>query len=107
MIGPPIFSGPHTNGSNEYRQLYFTCEVQYKREPNDTFARFMTKFVFDGYELEGIAAPHKRLPPFTLEPDGNMTMTAYLTEYYLQGRLGKEVRSSFILFSWLTSKVFF
>lgn len=90
MKGPPIFSGPHTTGSNEYQQIYFTCQVQYDRVPYDTFARFMITFVFDGLELENIEPPHKHLPPFIVGPDGDLS--ANLTEYYLQGRLGKEVR---------------
>src|SRR6218665_3447507 len=90
MKGAPTFSGPHTLGVNETQEIYFKCQVQYDRVPGDTFARFMITFVFDGYELESIEAPHKHLPPFIVGPDGDIS--AHLTEYYLQGRLGKEVR---------------
>ena len=95
MKGPPIFSGPHTTGSNEWQQIYFKCQVQYDRVPDDFTARFTITFTFDGYELESIGVPHKHLPPFIVGPEGDIS--ANLTEYYLQGRLGKEVRSSFKL----------
>lgn len=101
-MDPPIFSGPYTTGHNAEQQIYFTCVVQYnKNPPNDTFARFIVTFIFDGYELESIGAPHKHLPSFVMGPDGEIA--ANLTEYHLQGRLGKEVRFSFMSHIWLAS----
>lgn len=95
MTGVPIFTGPDTTGSNEEQQIYFKCQVQYVRQSNDTYARFLITFVFDGFELENIGAPHKRLPPFILGPSDDIS--AKLTEYHLQGRLGKEVRYFYTL----------
>lgn len=90
MSGTPVFSGPHTTGNNAMQQIYYKCQVQYNRVPDDSFARFMITFIFDGLELEDIATPHKRLPPFIVEPSDDIS--ANLTEYYLQGRLGKDIQ---------------
>lgn len=99
----PILAGPYTTGHNQEQQIYFTCQVQYDRVQDDSFARFMITFVFDGLELETIGSPYKHLPPFIVGPDGDMFVD--LTEYYLQGRLGKKVRF-FKLYSCLFSKRF-
>jgi len=93
MKGFPIFSGPLINGSGLSAEIYFSCEVQYDRQPNDINARFRVTFLFDGLPLEyiGLDAQHppERLEPTILNP--NKTLIAILDESKLRGRLGREV----------------
>lgn len=93
MTGLPIFSGPHNNGSVPSGEIYFRCQVQYNRQPNDTNARFCVTFLFDGQPIEyiGVNAVHPpaRLEPTILDPDSSLI--AELNESKLRGRLGREV----------------
>src|SRR6218665_232770 len=92
----PVFSGPHTNGSGLSAEIYFSCEVQYDRQPNDINARFRVTFLFDQRPLEYIdvnaTRPPERLEPIILNP--NRTLVAILDESKLRGRLGREVKFS-------------
>src|SRR6218665_225528 len=93
----PVFSGPHINGSNQSAEIYFSCEVQYDRQPNDSNARCRVTFLFGGQPLEDIDLdaqhPPERLEPTILNP--NRTLVAILDESKLRGRLGREVKFTF------------
>ena len=93
----PVFSGPHINGSNQSAEIYFSCEVQYDRQPNDSNARFRVTFLFNGQQSVDIVVdkgwPPERLEPTILNP--NSSLVGVLSEFHLRGRLGKEVKFTF------------
>lgn len=94
MNGDPIFSGPHSNnGSNFSEEIYYSCEVLYSRQPNDSNVRLRVTFLFDGQPLEYIDVDATK-PPVRLEPTilfPNSSFIVALNESHLRGRLGREV----------------
>lgn len=94
MNGDPVFSGPHSNnGSGFSEEIYFSCEVQYSPQPNDSNVRLRVTFLFDGQPLEYIDVDAKH-PPEHLEPtilNSSSSLVVVLNEFYLRGRLGREV----------------
>lgn len=97
MSGFPLFGGPFTTGSGQLNmEVYFTCGVQYVRQPVDTNARFRVTFLFDGGIMEhvnpmnGSTGVFEDLPSFYLTAV-NSSIQTVLGENYLRGRLGREV----------------
>ena len=94
MDGDPVLRGPIVMSPSTFS---FYCDILYTPAPTSEIPRFEVTFMFDGIEIadgeplnETYADQYELL---SIETDiNNPTLSVELEDFYLTGRLGKQVR---------------